>query len=268
MKRFMVAVDLEGVACALPQPGGSVEDSFNIEFVRGQASREANAAARALFAGGADEVVVWDNHGRGCSLDYRELDPRVEIAIGATVGCRIPDEGRQLAGLVLIGYHAMEGTAQAVMAHTFSSVTYQGIAIDGVNWGEMAFDACAVGDRGCPVLFVSSDDAGCREARRFFPWVETVATKRSLAFTRIVSLHPDAAVERIYAGVTRALERYDEMRPFVVPGPVRCEIRYKRLDAAQHAHLVDREGKAFGFLDPFTRVGMLERPWSFMLPAA
>ena len=44
--RFIVAVDLEGVACAHGAYGDSVEKSFNIEFVRKQATREADAAAR------------------------------------------------------------------------------------------------------------------------------------------------------------------------------------------------------------------------------
>ena len=268
---YLVAVDLEGVACAVPQLGGSVEDSFNIAFVREQASREADAAARALFDAGAERVTVWDNHGRGCSLDYRLLDRRVELAIGATVYERLPlapDEA--LDGVVLVGYHAMEGTPDAVMAHTFSSVAYQGLWIDDVAWGEIAMDAASAGRRGAPVICVSSCDAGCREAARFLPWAETVATKRSLAFTRIVSLHPDEAVARVYAGVTRAMARRDEMRPFTVSTPVMCKVRYKRMDAAQHAQLVDRHGRGFAFEDAFTRYGELEQPEDFILrkPAA
>ncbi len=56
--KFLVAVDLEGIACSYGVLGGSIEDSFNIAFVRKQASLEADAAARALFDCGAEEVVV------------------------------------------------------------------------------------------------------------------------------------------------------------------------------------------------------------------
>ena len=88
--KFLVAVDLEGVACAYGPYGSSIEDAFNIAFVRKQASREADAAVRALFDSGAEDVIVWDNHGRGCSLDYELLDERCRIAIGSTVETRYP----------------------------------------------------------------------------------------------------------------------------------------------------------------------------------
>lgn len=83
--KFIVAVDLEGVACAYAPLGASVEDSFNVQFVRKQATKEADAAVRALFDMGATEVVVWDNHGRGCSLDCDLLDERCYIAIDISI---------------------------------------------------------------------------------------------------------------------------------------------------------------------------------------
>jgi len=100
--KFIVAVDLEGVACAYAPCGSSIENAFNIEFIRKQATKEADAAVRALFDSGANEVIVWDNHGRGCSLDYDNLDKRCRIAIGADSKSRYPVLDESFSGVLLL----------------------------------------------------------------------------------------------------------------------------------------------------------------------
>lgn len=257
--KFLVAVDLEGVACAYGPLGASVEDAFNVAFVRKQATREADAAVRALFDSGATEVIVWDNHGRGCSLEYDELDPRCDIAIGSTVETRYPGLDSSFAGVVLIGYHAMASEGNAALAHTFSSKTYQYIKANGVEIGEVAFDAAAAGRVGVPVIFASGDNYLTAEAKRFLPWIETVETKRSYAFTRIISKHPKRAAEEIYQGVKKAAGRLAQMQPFTISEPVEVEIRFQRTDVAKHTKLVDIYGERFESPDAFTRKGVLKK---------
>lgn len=257
--KFMVNVDLEGVACAYGPCEGSVEDSFNIEFVRKQATREADAAVRALFECGAEEVIVWDNHGRGCSLNYDELDERCKIAIGSTVGTRYPVLDDSFSGVVMIGYHAMASNGEAVLAHTYSSVKYQHIKVNGVEFGEVGIDGAIAGDRGVPVIFVSGDDKCTAEAKEIMPWIEVVETKQSFAYTRIISKHPKAVIKEIYDGVKNAVKRIDEMKCFTIKTPVNVEIRYKRADMAVHAKHMDMEGNSFELADAYTRTGMLKK---------
>ena len=240
--KFMVAVDLEGVACAYGPCEGNVEDSFNIDFVRKQATREADAAVRALFDCGAEEVIVWDNHGRGCSLDYDMLDERCKIAIGSTVGTRYP---------------VLDNTFAAVLAHTYSSIKYQHIKVNGVELGEVGIDGAIAGEKGVPVIFVSGDDKCVAEAKGILPWIETVETKQSFAYTRIISKHPKVVVKEIYNGVKNAVGRINEMSCFTVKTPVDIEVRYKRTDMATHAKLVDMNGNFFELSDAYTRVGTL-----------
>lgn len=253
----MVAVDLEGVACAYGPMGESIESAFNIEFVRKQATKEADAAVRGLFACGAEEVIVWDNHGRGCSLNYDDLDERCKIAIGSTVETRYPVLDDSFTGVVLIGYHAMASNAEAALAHTYSSKKYQYIKINGKEYGEVGMDGAIAGAKGVPIILVSGDDKCVAEAKAIMPWVETVETKQSFAFTRIVSKHPKAVVREIYEGVLNAVKRLGEMRCFTVTTPVTVEIRYQRTDQAVHAGLIDMDGKPFEMADGYTRKGRL-----------
>ena len=90
------------------------------------------------------------------------------------------------------------------------------------------------------------------------PWIETVETKQSFSFTRIISKHPKAVVKEIYEGVKNAVGRLDDMECFNFKTPLELEIRYKRTDSATHANVVDMFGNPFGFKDGYTRTGTLK----------
>lgn len=255
--KFLISVDLEGVACAYAPYGSNVENAFNIEFVRKQATREADAAVRALFDSGAEEVIVWDSHGRGCNLDYDNLDERCKIAIGSTVESRYPGLDETFSGVILVGYHAKASDGEATLAHTFLSTEFQYIKINNVELGEVGMDAAIAGKMKIPIIFVSGDNRCIAEAREFLPWIETVETKHSFSYTRILSKHPKKVVEEIYEGVKKAVSRITEMKCFTVKEPIDVEIRYRRTDSAKHARLIDANGECFESIDGYTRKGTM-----------
>ena len=235
--KFIVGVDCDGPACVVGEAGMSLSYARDYGFAREQATREADAAARALFDSGAERVVVWDNHGAGANLDFARLDRRCEVALGAGFGRRWPGMDEGFAAALMVGYHAMEGTPCGVLAHTYSPLAYRWIKVDGRQVGEIALDAAVAGETGVPVIFVASDQAGCDEARQFLPWIETVATKRGAGRNAAFSKHPDVAVEEIGAAVGRAVARLGEMKPFTFPLPLEMELRFKRLWQACKARI-------------------------------
>ena len=163
MKRYVISVDCEGVACVAGLPGmGLTKENPVYAFAAREALEEANAAARALFDSGADDVIVWDSHGTGVNFDYAMVDPRCRIALGSGFGARIPGMDETFSGLLFIGYHAREGTKDGVLAHTYSSATYQHVRINGKDVGEMEVDAAWAGKYGVKVLFTATDAAGVR----------------------------------------------------------------------------------------------------------
>ena len=259
MSKFYIGVDLEGVACAVGIPGEGMGSGANYVFAAREALREANACARALFDCGADEVIVWDNHGAGVNLDYDEVDPRCRIALGSGFHTRFPGIDSSFGGVLFIGYHAREGTGRAVLAHTYSSKVYQRYTVNGQEMGEMDIDAAYAGEHGVPVLFCASDAACVAQAKERFPWAEMVVTKEGWGWNAAISLHPREAQKRIYEAVRRAMARLDEMQPYRIPGPFEFSVRFKRMDAAAQAPLYDRERRPFACPDPFTRAGRLDR---------
>ncbi len=235
--KFMIGVDCEGVACVVGEPGRPLTESRDYRFACGQAAREADAAARALFDAGAASVFVWDNHCLGSNLEHDRLDGRCEVVLGHPFGRRWPGLDETFAGVLMIGYHAMEGTAGGVLAHSYSSEAYRWVKVEGREVGEMALDAAVAGEFGVPLIVVASDDHGCAEARGFTPWVETVETKRGLGRTTAISKSPDRAVDEIYEGVGRAVGRLAEMQPFTFALPGELEIRFRSVPLALKARL-------------------------------
>jgi len=243
---FIIGVDCEGPACVVGQRGRLLAQSRNYDFARAQATREADAAARALFDAGAASVIVWDNHGTGANLCFDQLDPRCRIALGAGFAHRWGELDDGVAGVLMIGYHAMEGTPGAVLAHTYSPRAFAWVKVNGRPVGEIAIDAAVAGERGVPVLLVASDDHGCDEARRFLPWIETVATKRGLGWNLALSEHPARAAEHVYEATARAVARIDQMKPFAFSCPIALEIRFKKTAQALNARLRRRGWRLTG----------------------
>jgi D-amino peptidase len=252
--KFIIGVDCEGVACATSNYDQSIMDDPMWPFIRRQATREASAAAEALFEAGAERVIVWDNHWKGSNLEYELLDERCEIACGASPRRRWPGMDESFSGVLMVGYHAMDNTPQAILAHSYSSRDYQWIKVNGTTVGEMEIDAALAGEKGVPTIFVSSDNHGAAEAKSFMPWLETVATKQGIARHQAVSLHPNESVRRIAAGVTKAVERLAEMKPFTFDSPITLEYRFKTLDQAERAGQTGWERT-----DPYTCIKKLSR---------
>jgi len=247
--KFYIAVDCEGVACGVGAPGGSLNDSRNLDFCRLQATREADAAARALFDCGAERVIVWDNHNGSLNLHYDLLDERCDIALGVNFPHRFPGIDSSFAGVLFIGYHARDNTERANMCHTFSSASFQYQKINEVEVGELAIDAAVAGTFGVPPIFVSSDQQGVAEAQQFFPGIATVTTKEAFSWNAAVSKHPKRVLNEIYETVRAAVARTDKPQPFAFSSPITLELRFKRLEAADSASL---RGSGWQRIDAYT----------------
>ena len=247
--KFMIGVDCEGPACVVGAPGGSLNASRNLEFAKLQATREADAAARGLFDAGAEQVVVWDNHDGSLNLHYDLLDERCDILLGVGMGCRWAGMDDSFAGVLMIGYHPMDNTADGVIAHSYSSAGYQWMKVNGVEVGEVEIDAACAGESGVPLIFVASDDKGTAEAKRFMPWVGTVETKQGLGWNAALSKHPKRACDEIYEGARLSAGRLSEMKPFTFDSPLTLTMRYKRIEAAQ---ATARGKTGWTRVDPYT----------------
>ena len=187
-----------------------------------QLAREVEACVEGIRAAVPDaDVDVWDGHGTG---GLREAD---------VTDARYLDDGTPYFDLdgydavLFVGQHAMAGTVQAPLAHTYSSINVAYYRLNGTFVGEFGARALVAGDQGVPTVYLAGDDKAALEAEMFVPEIETTTTKRGRRLEAADHRTPDEACERIRRDAERAVARADEIPPFdAFEPPYRLEIRY------------------------------------------
>lgn len=182
---------------------------------------EVNAAVRAAFDEGADEVIVNDNHGSGYNILFEELDERCRIVHGRNFSCGIwlPILDSSFDCMVQIGMHAMGATPVAITPHSLWEVN------DGAFYlSEGTMAAAIAGDFGVPSVMIAGDDKICAEFREKIPAIECVETKQALSPYQACSLIPRRACQLIYEAVRRGIARRGEIAPYRIAGPVRLRL--------------------------------------------
>ncbi len=212
MKVYIFA-DLEGISGV---GNGEYVDGrpkfveLGAEFMAG----DINGCVAGCFDAGASEVIVRDGHSNGVNVDPSRIDPRAALIQGDTPGVRYSDfEGS--AALILLGYHAMAGTPEALLEHSYSSKSYQNLWLNGRPAGEIGIDAVIAAEHGVPVALVTGDDKACREAEAWIPGVTTCEVKRSYDTRGCRLVAPEIARRMIREKTVQALKH--------LPRPVRID---------------------------------------------
>lgn len=171
-----------------------------------------NACVAGCFDAGATEVVVRDGHGGGKNVDPAQIDPRARLIQGATPHVRFAElEG--CGAMILLGYHAKALTPQAVLAHSYSSATIQGLWLNGREVGETGLDAAMAAEHGVPVVMVSGCDKVTAEAREWIPGVVTCTVKTSTGPQGAACLPDEAARRLIREKACEAVRLRGKIRP-------------------------------------------------------
>ncbi len=221
--RVLVAVDIEGIS------GVYTKEQVNPARTRFNEGRDymtadINACAAGLKAAGVDWVTVRDCHGGSYSARWDKISDDVDELESGQMGSDRFSNLESYDAMILLGYHAMAGTAEAVLEHSMSSVDIQNYWINGVKVGEVAIDAGIAGDKGVPVIMVSGDDKVCKEAKEFLPHVETAQVKRGLSSFGAALLPPERAHKIIFETAKKAIENFKNAKPLVFEKPIKYRV--------------------------------------------
>jgi D-amino peptidase len=246
--RVYISVDMEGIAGVVHEDQTDPTESRHAgEYNRFRRlmTQEANAAIAGARDAGAGKVVVNDSHWLMRNLIAEELEPDTELVSGGPKRLSMMegiDQGFD-AGM-FIGYHAMAGTRDAVIDHTYTSRVYQA-RINGSPVGELALNAAMAGLHGVPIALVSGDQAVAQEAKALLgEQVETVIVKQAVGRFAARSLAPAVACERIRAGAATALGRRHPT--FTFHAPIRLEVDFVASHMADMAELVPGSTRSSG----------------------
>ncbi len=238
--RVYISIDMEGVAGVVHEDQTDPIDprhAGEYNRFRRLMTSEANAAIEGALAAGATRVLVNDSHWLMRNLLAEDLHPEAELLSGG------PKPGSMVEGVALgfdaamfVGYHAMAGTAHAIIDHTYTSIVHS-VRLNGRAAGELALNAALAGAHGVPVVLVSGDQALAAEAKDLLgEGVEAVVVKHAVGRFAARSVSPAESCRRIRAGAAAALGRTHT--PLVLESPVTLEVEFALTQMADMAELV------------------------------
>lgn len=229
--RVLMMTDLEGVSGVVGFDDQTFPSGKYYEQAKRLLTAEVNAAVDGMLEEGVHDVLVLDGHGAG-GIVFEDLHPRARLMHGRPFVLRLPEQLEYLRSefdvSVMIGQHAMAGTPDGNLNHTQSSRTVESYTLNGRPIGELAQWALYCGALGLPVIFLSGDEAACREAEALIDGITTAAVKKGLSRTSAISLAAPEARRRVREGARSAMRRHREnpVAPLVWPGPYTLEKRF------------------------------------------
>ncbi|MCG3133246.1 MAG: D-aminopeptidase [Planctomycetes bacterium] len=237
--RIFVSVDMEGATGIVHGdqllPGKS-------DYARGREflTRDVVAAVGAALSN--DEVSyvrVCDGHGTMRNLLLEKFPAGCDVILGPASSktlCQSEGLDDSFHAAMYVGYHARAGTQGAVLPHTWVGSVIHEVRVNGKVFGEAAINAALAGHFGVPAIFLSGDEAACREAKADIgAHLVTVPVKRAVG-PRAAILKPPAVTEgEIRLGVLQALQDRAGAAPLRVPGPVDFAIVFHTVAQAERA---------------------------------
>lgn len=231
--KIYISVDMEGIGAIVTQAQTSV-GQFDYERGRRLMTAQVNAAIEGCLEAGAGEIVVSDSHGNAQNLIPDDLN-EAAFLIRAFPRALLQMEGvdSSFNGVILIGYHPKEGTAQANLSHTIWGSKIFELKINGIPVSEAVFNAAVAGHFKVPVIMVTGDQNVVKEALETFGPVETVATKESLGWLSAKAKHPKLICQEIKEKSKKSVLRIKEFSPYVLKPPFRLELTFKDIYDAE-----------------------------------
>lgn len=238
--KVYISCDMEGTAGVCSWKQCDPSDTHEYPLYRRYMTQEVRAAIEGARDGGARELLINDSHWDQRNLVWDELPDGEDFRV--ITGAPKPWSMGQgvdatFDAAFFTGYHAKSGDA-AALAHTMSAETVYAVTVNGTHCSEALLFAALAGSYGVPVLLVTGDQTIVDEITRAMPWAVGVAVKRSIGYTAVNSLGPDAAQAAIRAGAREALGRIGQAKPFVFDAPYELVLETTLVEAADFIELM------------------------------
>jgi D-amino peptidase len=137
--------------------------------------------------------------------------------------------------LFFVGQHAMAGTENAPLSHTFSSKTIDYYKLNGITMGEFGCRAALAGSLGMRTVYISGDDKAVAEAKALVPGIHGAVVKEGYGIEMAIHLSPQRARDVIRETAQQAIQDVGSIPPFVMDPPYEQEIRFlKNVDVTSY----------------------------------
>lgn len=236
--KILIATDMEGITGVTTwdhvTPGHAEYARF-----RRLMTQDVNAAIRGVMDAGADEILIADGHWNGSNILVEELDPRARLNTGSpSPFSMMQGIDESVDGVMFVGYHARNGTPNAILDHTWSSKTVANVWLNDILTGEYGLNGAVAGHFGVPVIMVSGDQTACAQVAELLGDMEMAVVKQATSRFAADCLTPQASQELICVTAMRAIERLaegDMPDAFVLDTPIRVTVEFFTSDMADRA---------------------------------
>ena len=236
--KILIAVDMEGITGVTTwdqvTPGHAEYARF-----RKLMTQDVNAAIRGACEAGADEIIVADGHWNGSNILIEDLDSRARLNTGSpSPFSMMQGIDESVDGVMFIGYHARNGTPNAILDHTWSRLTVANVWLNDILTGEYGLNGAVAGHFGVPVIMASGDQTACAQVVEILGDMETAMVKQATGRYAAECLPPQVTQEVIFMSAARAVTRLqdgDVPDPFVLDIPVRVTVEFFTSDMADRA---------------------------------
>lgn len=236
--KILIACDMEGITGVVNweqvTPG-----HYEYPRFRKLMTQDVNAAIAGAFEGGAAEVVVADGHWNGTNILIEELDPRARLNSSTSAPFSMMQGiGEDVDGVMFVGYHARQGSQNAVLDHTWSSKCIANLWLNDILVGEFGLNGALAGYFGVPVIMVTGDQTACAQTVELLGEMVSVVVKQATGRTSAECLGPEITHKMITDGARRAvqnLKRGQAPEPFVLEAPILVTVDFMTSDMADCA---------------------------------
>lgn len=236
--KILIAVDMEGVTGVTTWEQVTPGQAEYARFRR-LMTQDVNAAIRGAFDAGADEIIVADGHWHGTNILIEELDPRARLNTGSpSPFSMMQGIDESVDGVMFVGYHARNGSPNAILDHTWSSKSVANVWLNDMLTGEYGLNAAVAGHFGVPVIMVSGDQTACGQVTDLLGNVETAVIKQAVGRFAGECLAPQITQDMICLSAQRAVERFaegDVPDPFALDTPITVTVEFFTSDMADRA---------------------------------
>lgn len=194
-----------------------------------QMTTEVVAVCEAAHAAGATAIVVKDGHGDASNINPLSMPEYVTLIRGKSGHPYNMMFGldETFDGVFFLGYHAAAGNPEFAISHT-STGNSQYIRLNGRYMSEFMLNTYTASSLGVPVLFLSGDEAICRDATDLAPHIMTAKTKHGVGGATFCEPW-SVSKTRIREAAITAIERVKKSSAPITPLPEEFiyEVTYK-----------------------------------------
>jgi D-amino peptidase len=229
--KFIIVADIEGVTGVT-----TYEQAEKSDYAKAMLMRDLQGIIRGIKSAGAHEIILYDMHTDGRNINLAELSGDISVIVGKPINPKVyKSAGTGIDGLFLAGLHAM-ASAKTLLAHSYLR-EYERIILNGEETGEIGVEAALAAEQGIPLLFVSGDSAGCREAKALCSNAVCVEVKKSLGEFRALCYPPSKTEELLFMGAREAVLSAMKEKPMTAARVPAAKLYKVNIDIGPSAYL-------------------------------